>query len=176
MGFKILNEMETIVNVSNANYGIVGFGFLVATRLVPLMFLGVWGNPSLGLGSTSNLVISHVLLIVWSWLCTDDEGDTLVNEGKLRWFHGSVWCLFSWLISFILLTIRHFGCGYRWHGMRGASWFRSLQLVLGWCHRCTLILLNTQLFSPLGILGRTGLSHFLMGFYCGISILLRACV
>ena len=64
MGFNTLHELETIVNVSNANYGIVGFILLVATRLSPLMFLGVWGSPSLGLGSTNSLVISLGLLMV----------------------------------------------------------------------------------------------------------------
>ena len=46
MGFKTLHEMDTIVNVSSENYGRVGFGLLVATRLAPLMFLG-FGKPKL---------------------------------------------------------------------------------------------------------------------------------
>ena len=61
MGFKSLHEMETIVNVLNAKYGIVGFGLLVSTKMVSLMVLGVWGIPSLGLGSISDLVISLFL-------------------------------------------------------------------------------------------------------------------
>ena len=64
MGFKSLHEMETIVHVLNTNNGIVGFGLLVATRVAPLMLLGVWGSPSLGLGSTIHLVILLGLLMV----------------------------------------------------------------------------------------------------------------
>ena len=48
------------------------------------------GSPSLGLGSMSDLVISLVSLMVWSWLCIEDGVDTLVNEGMFCWFHGSV--------------------------------------------------------------------------------------
>ena len=83
MGFKTVNEMETIISISNANHGIVGFGFLVATRLAPLMFLGVWGSPSLGLGSMNDFVIFLGSLMVWSWLSTVDGGDSLVKEGML---------------------------------------------------------------------------------------------
>ena len=58
MGFKTCMMRETNVNETNPNYGIVGFGSIMVTRLVLLMLLGVWGNPSLGLGSTIHLVIS----------------------------------------------------------------------------------------------------------------------
>ena len=90
MGFNTLHGMVTNINEEMVNYGDVVFGLILDTRMVPLMHLGVWGSPSLGLGSTSDLVISLVLLIVWSWIYVDDGGDTMVNEGMLHWFHGSV--------------------------------------------------------------------------------------
>ena len=90
MGFNTLHGMVTNANEAMVNYGDVGFGLIVTTRLAPLMLLRVWGSPSLGLGSMSDLVISLVSLMVWSWFCAEDGGDSLVNEGMLRWFHGSV--------------------------------------------------------------------------------------
>ena len=84
MGFKSLYEMETIVNVSNVNYGIMGFGLLVATRMVPLMLLMVWGIRILGLGSTNNLVISLSMWIVVIFALRYEGGNTLGDEGKLH--------------------------------------------------------------------------------------------
>ena len=80
MGFKYLHEMETI-NVSNENYGIVGYGLLVCTRLAPLMFLGVWGSPSLGHGSTNILFISLGLLMVVVLALSCEGGNTGGNLG-----------------------------------------------------------------------------------------------
>ena len=90
MGFKTLHGMETNVNETIVNYGDVGFGLIMDTRLAPLMHLGVWGNPSLGLGSTNDLVILLGLLMVWSWICAVDGEDSLVNEGMLRWLHDNI--------------------------------------------------------------------------------------
>ena len=90
MGFKTLHGYGDHDNATMENYGDVGFGLILDTKLAPLMHLRFWGNPSLGLGSTNDLVISHVSLVVWYWPCTKDGGDTLVNEGKLSWFHGIV--------------------------------------------------------------------------------------
>ena len=64
MGFNTLHGMVTNVNEAMVNYGDVGFGLILDTKLAPLMHLGVWGNPRLGIRSTSKLVISLVLLIV----------------------------------------------------------------------------------------------------------------
>ena len=83
MGFKSLHEMETIIKISNANYGIVGFGLLVSTRLVPLMFLWVWGSQSLGLGSMNSLfILFSMLMVVVSTLCCEG-GNALGDKGKL---------------------------------------------------------------------------------------------
>ena len=90
MGFKTLHGMETNVNETIVNYGYVGFGLIMDTRMVPLMRLRVWGSPSLGLGSTNDLVILLGLLMVWSWLCAVDGSKSMVNEGILRWFHDSL--------------------------------------------------------------------------------------
>ena len=98
MGFKSLNKMETIVNVSNVNYGIVGFGLLVATRIAPLMFIGVWGSPSLGLGSTNSLFISFGLLMVVVLALHCEGGNTLGDKGKLR----LVSCLHSMFVSWLI--------------------------------------------------------------------------
>ena len=84
MGFKTLHEMEPIVNFSNANYGIVGFVLLVATKLLPSIFLGVWGSPRLGLGSTNSLVISLGMLMVVVLALHYEGGNALGDEGKLR--------------------------------------------------------------------------------------------
>ena len=84
MGFKTLHGMETNVNETNVNYGDVGFWLIMDTRLAPLMRIGVWGSPSLGLGSTNDLVIFLGSLMVWSWLCAVDGGDSLVNKGMLH--------------------------------------------------------------------------------------------
>ena len=106
-------EMETNDNEAMVNYGDVGFGLIVATRLAPLMHLGFWGSPILGIGSMRDLVISLLSLMVWSWLYAEDGGDTLVNEGMLRWFHGSVLLFDSWLDCCILLILVVSGGGYR---------------------------------------------------------------
>ena len=90
MGFKTLHGMETNVNEMIVNYGYVGFGLIMDTRMVPLMRLDIWGSLILGLGSMNDLVILLGSLMVWSWLCVVDGGDSLVNEGMLCWFHGSV--------------------------------------------------------------------------------------
>ena len=84
MGFKSLYEMETIVKVSTVNYGVVGFDLLVATTMVPLMLLGVWGIPRLGLGSTNNLVISLSMWIVVIFALHYEGGNALGDEGKLH--------------------------------------------------------------------------------------------
>ena len=41
MGFNTLHGKGDHDIVSNENYGKVGFGLVVATRIVPLMLLGV---------------------------------------------------------------------------------------------------------------------------------------
>ena len=87
MGFKTLHGIETNVNETIVNYGDVGFGLIVETRLAPLMHLRVWGSPSLGLGSMNELVILLGSLMVWSWLCVVDGGDSMVNKGMICWFH-----------------------------------------------------------------------------------------
>ena len=90
MGFKTFMEMKTNDNETIVNYGDVVFGLIMDMRLAPLMCLRVWGRPSLGLGSTNDLVIFLGSLMVWSWIYAVDGGESLVNEGMLRWFHGSV--------------------------------------------------------------------------------------
>ena len=77
-------------NEAIVNYGDVGFGLIMDTRMEPLMHLRVWVIPSLGLGSTNDLVILLGSFMVWSWLCTMDGGDSLVNEGMLRWLHDNI--------------------------------------------------------------------------------------
>ena len=64
MGFKALHGHGNLENVMFVNNGDVGFGLILDTRLVPLMHLGGWGSPRLGLGSTSDLVISLVLWVL----------------------------------------------------------------------------------------------------------------
>ena len=81
MGFKTCMENGDHDNVTNPKYGIVGFGLIMVTRLEPLMLLGVWGSPSLGLGSMNYLVISLGLRMVW--FCAVNGDDTLVNEGRI---------------------------------------------------------------------------------------------
>ena len=83
-------EMEPNVNVTKENYGNVGFGWIVGTRMAPLMLLGVWGSPMLGLGSTNVLVISLGLWRVCSHLCALNGDDALVIEGRIRWFHDCI--------------------------------------------------------------------------------------
>ena len=83
-------EMETNDHEAIVNYGDVGFGLIMYTRLVPLMHLRVWGSPSLGLGSMNDLVIFLGSLMVWSWLYGVDGGESLLNEGMLRYFHDNV--------------------------------------------------------------------------------------
>ena len=90
MGFNTLHGMETNVNETIVNYGYVGFGLIMDTRLEPLMRLGLCGSLSLALGSMNDLVILIGSLVVWSWLYTVDGGDSLVNEGMLRWFHDNI--------------------------------------------------------------------------------------
>ena len=90
MGFKTLHGMETNVNEMIVNYGDVGLGLIMDTMLAPLMHLGVWGIPSLGLGSMNDLVILLSSLMVWSWLFAVDGVDSLVNKGMLHWFHDIV--------------------------------------------------------------------------------------
>ena len=65
MGFKALHGNGDHDNVMFVNYRGMGFGWIVDTRMVPLMLLGVWGSPSLGLGSTSDLVISLISLMAF---------------------------------------------------------------------------------------------------------------
>ena len=90
MGFKALHGNGDHNNVTFVNYGDVGFGLILDTKLEPLMHIRVWFIPSLGLVSMSDLAISLVSLMVWSWLCAEDGGNTLDNEGKLCFFHASV--------------------------------------------------------------------------------------
>ena len=59
-----MRRETNVVNEMNPNYGIVGFGLIMVTRMVPLMLLGVWDIPSLGLRSIINLVISLGLWMV----------------------------------------------------------------------------------------------------------------
>ena len=62
----------------------MGFGLVVANRLAPLMFLGVWGIPRLGICSMNSLVILlGLLMVVVSALCCEG-GNALGDEGKLR--------------------------------------------------------------------------------------------
>ena len=42
--------MDTIIIATKPNYGSVGFGWEVDTRLVPLMLLGDRGRPNIGVG------------------------------------------------------------------------------------------------------------------------------
>ena len=98
MGFKSLHEMETIVNVSNVNYGILGFGVLVATGMAPLMLIGVWGIPRLGFGSTNNLVISLSMWIVVIFALHYEGGNALGDEGKLHLVSSMHSMFVSWLL------------------------------------------------------------------------------
>ena len=56
--------------------------WIMDTRIVPLMHLGFWGIPSLGLVSTKDFVNLLGLFFVWSWLCIVDGGDFQVDRGK----------------------------------------------------------------------------------------------
>ena len=82
MGFNNLHGKDTIDIESNSNYRDVGFGMVVDTRLFPLMHLGVWESPRLGLGTTKDLVILLGLSLLWSRLYVVDEGDFQVDRGK----------------------------------------------------------------------------------------------
>ena len=110
MEFKTLHEMETIVNVSNANYGIVGFGLQVSTWLASLMFLGVCGSPSLGLGFTNSLVISlgMLMVVVSSMHC--EGNNALGDEGKLRLVSRLHFVFVSWLLCCHTSHLVVFGC------------------------------------------------------------------
>ena len=66
MGLKTFHGKETIDIEPISNYRDVGFGMVVDTRLVPLMRLGVWGSPRLGIGSMKYLVIFIGLPFFWS--------------------------------------------------------------------------------------------------------------
>ena len=59
-----MRRETNVINEMNPNYGIVGFGLIMVTRMVPLILLGVYDSPSLGLGSTIHLVISLGLWMV----------------------------------------------------------------------------------------------------------------
>ena len=98
MGFKSLHGNGDHDIVTNANYVKVGFGSLVDTRLAPLMFLGVWGSPSLGLGSTNNLVISLGLWMVVVLALCCEGGNALGDEGKLRFVSWICFMSVSWLL------------------------------------------------------------------------------
>ena len=67
IGFKALHGNGDHDNVTFVKYEDGGFGLILETMIVPLMHLGVWGIPILGLGSMSDLVISLVSQMVWSW-------------------------------------------------------------------------------------------------------------
>ena len=47
MGFKALHGNGNHDNVTFVNYKGMGFGWIVDTRLASLIFLGIWGIPSL---------------------------------------------------------------------------------------------------------------------------------
>ena len=81
-GFQALHGNGDHDNEEMVNYGDVGFCLILDTRLVPLMDLGVWGSPSLGLGSMKELVILLGLLFVWFQICTVDEEHFQVDRGK----------------------------------------------------------------------------------------------
>ena len=85
---------ENNVNEMNPNYGIVGFGSIMVTKLAPLILLGVWASTSLGLGSTIHLVISLALWMVWSWHWAMNGGDNLVDRGKSMLVFRSIMVLF----------------------------------------------------------------------------------
>ena len=99
--------IETIDIELISNYRDVGFGMVADTRLVPLMRLGVWRNPSLGIVSMKDFLILLGLLFVWYHLCTVDEGDFQVDIGKdsLSCSNIVIFCL---LISAFILLILHF--------------------------------------------------------------------
>ena len=90
MGFTTLHGMETNVNETIINYGNVGFGLIMDTRLVPLMRLVVWGSPSSGLGSRNDLVIFLGMWMVCYQIYAMNGDDALVNEGRFLWFHDCV--------------------------------------------------------------------------------------
>ena len=90
MGFKALHGNGDHDNVTLVNYRGMGFGWIVDTRLAPLMLLGVWGRPSLGIGSMNDLVILLGSLMVWSWLYAMNGGNFLVNKGMLHWFYDNI--------------------------------------------------------------------------------------
>ena len=98
MGLKYLHGKETIDIESISNYRDVGFALILDTRMAQLMRLGIWGSPSLGLGSMKDLVIFLGLMFVWSQICVVDEGDFKVDRGKASLgFSRIVVCLFSYL-------------------------------------------------------------------------------
>ena len=99
MGFKTCMRRETNVNETNPNYGIVGLGSIMVTRMVPLMLLRVSGSPRLGLGSTIHLVISLGLWMVGYWLCTVNGGDSLVKRGKFSLGCNSITVSFIFLLK-----------------------------------------------------------------------------
>ena len=98
MGFKTLHEMDTIVNVSSANYGRVGFGLLVATRMAQLMFLGFLGNPSLGLASMNGLLVFFGLLMVVVLSLHCERDNALGDKGKLRLVSRLHFVSISWIL------------------------------------------------------------------------------
>ena len=64
-GFNIMENRKGGNNIGLfTNYRDVGFGLILDTKLSPLMHLGVWGSPILGLGSMKDLVILLGLLFV----------------------------------------------------------------------------------------------------------------
>ena len=88
----------------------MGFGLLAATRVAPLMLLGVWGSPSLGLGSTNHLVISLGLLMVLVLALRCEGDNTLGDEGKLHLVSRLHFVFVLWLLCCHTSRLVVFGC------------------------------------------------------------------
>ena len=98
MGFKSLHGNGDHDIVGNANYVKVGFRLSVDTRLVPLMLLGVWGSPSLGLGCMNSLVISLNLWMVVISALHYEGGNAQGDKGKLHFVSWLCFMSVLWLL------------------------------------------------------------------------------
>ena len=61
--------MDTIVIATKPNYGSVGFGWEVDTRLAPLMLLGDCGRPNIGFAFHDGMPFHLVVYGLVSSLC-----------------------------------------------------------------------------------------------------------
>ena len=139
--------------------------WIMGIGMVPLMHLGVWGIPNLGLVSTKDLVILLGLLFVWS------RHTSKLTEVRFSCVLAALWFVCFLISAFILLIVR-FLSGCKWHGWCGASWLKASQPVHGWCHKvhhkpvkqtCACHLLSLWV-------GLSFISSLGWGFYYGVFV------